>query len=132
MAISTATLSEAFLTQTQENQLSEYRTYDLITNAYVKPSTYMWFRGSTYSVPNNESGYLYGRVGFAMSENPWLIDPVSFKTPIPDGNGGFMATLTFVMPGPGGRAMRNDMYGPSYLAVWEQLIQQYIMFVQPF
>lgn len=119
-------ISEAFVDNANVNKLEEYRLYDVLSSAYINDGTTIWFRGNFYTLMG-EDGYLYTRVGFAMATNPFLMDPMSFSTPI-FMNGTWSASFTIMSRG---RPTRMDVSGMSYLDAWNVLISEYTNNVMP-
>mgnify|MGYP000032062544 CR=1 FL=1 len=126
MGVYRPVISEAFLDDTNLNKLQEYRTYDVLSSAYVGDGTYMWFRGGFWTL-TGEDGYLYTKVGFAMATNPLLFGPDSFMSPqVVDGS--WKASFTILYRG---RPLRYDLTGMDYYDTYNQLISAYTNNVLP-
>ena len=126
MSVSQPVISEAFLDDVNLNKLQEYRIYDVLNDSYVNDGTTIWFRGNLYTLMG-EDGHLFTRVGFAMATNPFLMDPMSFSTPvIMDGT--WKASFTIMSRG---RPLRMDVSGEGYLDTWNSLISEYTNNVVP-
>jgi hypothetical protein len=126
MAVIQPVISEAFLDETNVNILLDYRVYDVLSNAYIGDGTTIWFRGNFYTL-NAEDGYLYTRVGFAMATNPFLFDPMSFKTPRIV-NGQWEASFMQLNRG---RPTRYGVTGMNYYDTYNELISAYTNNVVP-
>lgn len=126
MAVTQPVISDAFIPDGPLNKLREYRFYDVLSTAYVPDGKYMWFRGNFYTL-SGEDGYLYTKVGFAMAENPFLFDPMSFITPRRI-DGSWKASFTVLNMG---RPTRYDLTGNDYYDTWDQLISEYTNAVVP-
>ena len=127
MAVTQPIINEAFVSDTQLNTLQGYREWDIISPAYIGGGSYMWFRGGFFTLNGVEDGYLYTKVGFAMKNNPLILDPNGFLTPV--FMGGQWTASYVVMKG--GRPIRVDIYDFSYLDTWNQLITSYVNTVTP-
>jgi hypothetical protein len=126
MAVTQPVISDAFLPDPLVTRLQEYRFHDVLSPAYIPDGKYMCFRAGFYTL-SGEDGYMYTKVGFAMAENPFLFDPMSFMTPrVLDGT--WKASFTVLS---GGRPTRYDVSGDNYYDTYEQFIIAYVNTVVP-
>ena len=126
MSVTQPVIRDAFLPDPLVRQLEEYRLFDVLTPAYVNDGTYMWFRGNFYTL-SSEDGYMYTKVGFAMKDNPFIMDPMGFILP-QTLDGTWKASFTVMS---GGRPMRYDIAGEDYYDTYTQLIGLYVNVVVP-
>ena len=123
MAINNPILSQAFASLGGEELLLGYREYDVISASYVDANTYtkMLYRNQIFYITGIQYGYMITKIGFAMAQNPLILDPMSFTTPRQVG-GQWTASFQVMKGGP----VRVDVYGSDYNDTWDQFIIAYV------